>query len=201
MSSRLSKLCVSAAAMAAVFCSPVQAATENNWYIGASVGYATSSTSNISWPSGTSIKKNDTGFKLYGGYQFTNIFAAELEYIDLGAYKAESSTVVGSVDVSGLGGSLVARLPMSDSIALFGKAGLLAKFTDAKSASLPTGATRYASKRTSTAPLLGVGLEYKMTPSLALRAEYNYIGSTKLDDNTNEKISNGLTSIGLRYAF
>lgn len=68
------------------------------WYIGAGVGL---SDSNIDTAvnegadelvNSINIDDNDTGWKLFGGYQLTGLLAAELAYVDLGRQSAGIGT-------------------------------------------------------------------------------------------------------------
>ena len=72
------------------------AADEKGWYLGAGYGqseaavdkakingaYVTGSYTSAS----TTADETDTGWKLFGGYQFTRNWAVELAYVDLGKF-------------------------------------------------------------------------------------------------------------------
>jgi hypothetical protein len=75
-------------------------------------------------------------------------------------------------------------LPLGQSFSLFGKAGAILKTVDASEYNdLKT--LRREVKSTKTSALLGAGVEFKVTPQLALRAEYEYLGKTPLTTNDN----------------
>ena len=71
---------------------------------------------------------SDTGLKVFGGYTFNEYFAIEASYFDFGE---ASGTIedpffgdIGfSVGVTGLSAAAVARIPVAEMFALFGKVG------------------------------------------------------------------------------
>jgi OOP family OmpA-OmpF porin len=199
MSFRLLKLSLAAGAVAACIGAPAFAAEQEGWYLGAGVGYAKNTLSNVRWFADTSEKTNDAGFKVYGGYQFNKNWAAEIEAVSLGKYTADSPNLHSSVKTSGLGVSAIGMLPLSEQFSLLGKLGVLAKFTDTKEYD-NNSSYNYSQKKTSAAALLGFGAEYRFTPDLALRAEYEYFGKSSVGEN-DSKVSNGLLSVGMRYSF
>ncbi|WDZ95972.1 outer membrane beta-barrel protein [Herbaspirillum sp. WKF16] len=169
------------------------------WYMGASAGYAQNKVSNMVFPAKASTKDGGTGFKLYGGYQFSRHLAAELEYVHFGNYRMESPTINTTSKSSGLGLSAVGILPLSSDFSLLGKLGAMAKFTKARE-TYSFDNDVYTQNSTRIVPMLGVAAEYRFTPALALRAEYQYVGRSTVGEN-NSKLENSLMSAGLRYNF
>lgn len=182
------------------------AAEQSGFYLGTGIGYSVNQLEgdNIYSKNGTE-KRTDTGFKLYGGYQFNNNWAIEAQYVKIGAYSADTKKLVdnrhGTVKASGVSVAAVGMLPLGESFSLLGKAGVMLKtvdgseYNDAKT-------FRNNFKSTKTTALLGVGAEFKVTPQLALRVEYEYLGSTALGaNNEGPKLRNDLISIGARYTF
>ena len=93
---------------------PLASAAESNWYVGAGTG----STDNDN-----SALDDDSGQKFYGGYQFTDRYALEGGYTDLGSF--DVNAVPGAdVDVDGLQFAGVATYSLPNNFALFGKAGV-----------------------------------------------------------------------------
>jgi len=113
-------------------------ATPQSWargpfYVGASAGWSDIDTE-IAFPglitSGTADGKN-TGYKIFGGYEFNPYFGVEISLVDLGKVKYSGSylgvpVTGGKVDVVGLNGSAVGIVPVSQSFSLFGKIGIFA---------------------------------------------------------------------------
>jgi OOP family OmpA-OmpF porin len=82
------------------------------------------------------VDQSDTGFKVFGGYNFNQNFAVELSYFDLGEASASFEDVdFGRIDVdagiSGFSGSVVGSLPVSDTFSVFAKAGFASYDIDA----------------------------------------------------------------------
>src|SRR5437016_4828755 len=65
--------------------------------------------------------KNDTSFRLFGGYQFTRNIAAELAYADLGKIKFTGG---GEVAVTAWDLSGVFSWPLANQFSVFGRLGL-----------------------------------------------------------------------------
>lgn len=69
------------------------------------------------------LNDTDTGFKAFGGWQFTPNLAVELAYVDLGTYGPAGNTF----DQYGVSAQFVGLVPLGQSgVSLFGKAGLFA---------------------------------------------------------------------------
>lgn len=185
-------------------------ASAQGFYIGGSVGKSNID-DDIAGPglitSGT-VDGKDTGFKLYGGYQFNQYFAMEGGYVDLGTatYSGTfggSPVTGGKIDIWGLGFFAVGIWPVSSDFSLFGKLGFLsweAKWSDV------TGGTSFSSTDSGSDLAGGIGLTYHFTKNLGARVEWerfkagggedflgfpNATGSAKID----------LLSVGLVYKF
>jgi OOP family OmpA-OmpF porin len=94
-----------------------QADTQPGFYAGAGIG-TTSVGDDIS-----GVDDNDTGFKIFGGYNFTQNWAAEVSYFDLGEASVSGGGASASFGVTGLSASVVGRLPVSDMFAVYAKLG------------------------------------------------------------------------------
>lgn len=119
-----------------------------------------------------SVDDTDSGFKLYGGYQFTNNIAVEAGYADLG-----EATINGNVglpftskfEASAIFVDAVGTLPLSNEFALLGRAGLA--FTKAE-LSVGVAGVSVAEKEDDVSLKLGLGAQYSFTKNVALRAEW-----------------------------
>jgi OmpA-OmpF porin, OOP family len=123
--------------------------------------------------SGT-VDGKDSGFKIFGGYQFNQHFGVELAYVDLG--KASYSGMFlgapvtgGSVDTTGLNFSVVGILPLNPSFELFGKIGF---FTWEAQARDTTGGVPFSGKAEDTDVSFGIGASYNINRNLSVRAEW-----------------------------
>lgn len=84
---------------------------------------------------GIDFDDSDTGFKVFGGYNFNQNFAVEVSYFDLGEASGSFDDFLGpvtfDVGVSGFSASAVGVLPLSDMFSLFGKLGYASYDIDA----------------------------------------------------------------------
>ncbi len=115
-------------------------AADSGWYAGVSLGQSkvdaktgqlkseleALGATNVS----TTLDDTDTGLKLFGGYQLNKNLGFEAAYVDLGSYvgNATYATLAGSPyrsnsDAEGFLLSVVGTLPVSDTVAVFGKIG------------------------------------------------------------------------------
>lgn len=96
------------------------------------------------------------------GYQFNRYFALEAEYIDFG--KFGSDDVDGKLKAAAL--SVIGRIPLTDSFGIYGKAGAFAPSFDVSA---------FDEKKTydKMSPLVGAGVDFRVTPHLSAFAEYN----------------------------
>jgi OOP family OmpA-OmpF porin len=139
-------------------------------YLGAGVGgtQAHIDTSGING----SKDESDTGWKVFGGYQFHRNIAVEVGYYDLG--KASFGGTVGTTPVGGSfrttagAASVVGILPLGD-FALFGKLGVA--YSEQKTNVTVGAASGSATDRT-TNVAYGLGVRYDVTTNIGVRAEW-----------------------------
>ena len=148
---------------------------------------------------------DSTQWRVQLGYEFNKNFAVEGGYIDLGRakYRATYAGGAASGELKSGGADLVllGKLPMSDDFSIFAKAGFVAAKT--KSTLLASGAGAAASGKASDneiAPLIGVGIGYKLTDSLELRTEFDRVTGLGKKGKTGTMDSNML-SLGVAYHF
>src|SRR5262245_18727725 len=107
-----------------------QAGARGPFYVGASAGRSDID-EEIAFPgliaAGTVDGKN-TGYKIFGGYEFNQYFGVEVALMDLGKAKYSGSflgtpVAGGKVEVVGLNTSAVGIIPVSQNFSLFGKLG------------------------------------------------------------------------------
>jgi OOP family OmpA-OmpF porin len=98
---------------------PVASASQSNWYLGAGTGSSEADESALD---------DDSGTKFYGGYQFTDRYALEGGYTDLGSFDINTpfpgSPGGGDVEVDGYQVAGVASFSLPNSFSIFGKAGV-----------------------------------------------------------------------------
>lgn len=114
------------ATVALVVGAAANAATQEGFYVGAGFGQASAE------DDATGFDEDDTGFKVFGGYTFNRYVGAEAAYFDGGEMSQDFGGGL-SIDAqfTGLNFSLLGRLPLNDSFAVFGKAGFATYDIDA----------------------------------------------------------------------
>lgn len=196
MNSSIFTMSIGACLLAASTYASAAIPEKEGWYLGAGIGYSHYKATKIGEVFKDGNQKNSgTGMKLYGGYQFDNIWAVEFEYVDFGKYTNKIPQAELSVRSSGIGISGIGTIPLSSEFSVFGKLGAFTKFSKAQLQSTD-GVERNQDKNTSTVPMVGLGTEYHFTQNVSLRAEYEYFGKDK-----EMKMTNDLLSISVRYNF
>jgi OmpA-OmpF porin, OOP family len=145
-----------------------------------------------------------TGVKAFGGYQFNRNFAVEGGVFSLGKFGYHATTTpTGTLDgqarVRGLNLDLVGTLPITDSFAVFGRAGIT--YAEARDRFSGTGAVVVNNANPSERAAnwkAGVGLQYAFTPALSVRAE---LERYRINDAVGNKGDIDMASIGLVYRF
>lgn len=207
----LGALGISAIALAAA---PLALASPLGWYAGANIGQSRAKiadgeiANNLQAQGFTSSSiSNDsqgTGFKLFGGYQFDRYFAVEGGYFNLGDFGYSATTVPagtsrGRIALQGLNVDAVGILPITRRFSAFGRVGVT--YVDARDAFSGTGAAYAPSSNVNRHEInykYGVGLQYALTHSLALRAEAERY---RVKDAIGNNGDVDLISAGLVYHF
>jgi OmpA-OmpF porin, OOP family len=114
------------AALGLMAATAAQADTQPGFYAGAGIG-STKVGDDVS-----GVDDSDTGFKVFGGYDFNQNFGIEVSYFDFGEASVDEGGASASVGVSGLSASAVGRLPVSDMFSLYGKLGFASYDVDVK---------------------------------------------------------------------
>ena len=190
------------------------AAQDAGWYGGANLGRsgatiddARINSSLLGSGFGSSVIVDDdrsTGFKAFGGYQINKNFAVEGGYFDLGNFGYTATTVPagtldGRIKLRGLNLDLVGTVPLSEKFSVFGRAGM--NYAQARDSFSGTGAVQVANpnpRKNDTNYKLGLGLQYALTESLAVRAEAERY---RVNDAIGNRGHIDLVSVGLIYRF
>lgn len=198
----------------AVITSQFAMADDTGWYAGANVGQSRAKidderiSRNLLGSGFTSISINDddrdTGYKIFGGYQFNKNFALEGGYFDLGKFGFTATTVPagelnGNIKLKGLNLDAVGILPITEKFSAFGRVGV--NYAEAKDSFTGTGAVRVTNPNPSkrdTNYKFGLGVQYALTESLAVRAE---VERYRINDAVGNKGDIDLISAGLVYRF
>jgi len=193
---------------------PYAVADDSGWYVGANVGQSRAKIADDRITSGLlagglstrsiSDDDRDTGYKLFGGYQFNRFFAVEGGYFDLGKFGFTANTVPagtlnGNIKLKGVNLDLVGLLPITEKFSAFARGGV--NYAQAKDSFSGTGAVLVTNPNPSkkdTNYKFGLGLQYAFTESLAMRAEAERY---RINDAVGNKGDIDLYSVGLIYRF
>ncbi|MDP2877168.1 MAG: outer membrane beta-barrel protein, partial [Holophaga sp.] len=198
----------------ALIASPFAVAQDSGWYLGGNVGQSNSKIDEERITSGllglgfttTSFKTytHDTGFKVFGGYQFNKYFAFEAGYFDLGKSSFTSVTVPagslnGEIKLNGFNFDMVLNLPFTEKFSVFGRLG--ANNANASDTFTGTGFVDVVNPNPSkrdTNYKFGGGLQYDFTKTFGMRAEAERY---RINDAVGNKGDVDLLSLGFLVRF
>lgn len=167
---------------------------DNFFYLGAKGGWV--KYQNACEAQAIDCDSNDGAWGGFVGYQFHRNWGIEAGYNDFGqavaTYPESGMVNEYTGTMKGWEFSLKGNLPLTENLDLFGKAGTLKWDGDNR------GPYSYKSDD-DWAPMVGVGLEYKLTPSWVARIEYQYFDSVGSEQLGGSNIH--FTSLGLSYRF
>ena len=206
------------AAVLAVSATATAHAQSTSWYGGVSLGQSKSNVSagevtdflrSLGYGSpSTSADDKDQTYKFLLGYRFSPNVAIEGFYADLGKYGTRSTVTTptaGSVSADykakGYGVDVVLSAPITQAFSVYGRLGAMQAKTEATFGS--TGSVRLLNlggSKTKAGQHYGVGLQYEVTPVIALRGEvetYRKLG----DDSTGGELKVDVVSVGAIFRF
>jgi OOP family OmpA-OmpF porin len=117
---------------------------------------------------------SDTGFKVFGGYQFMKYLGVELEYLDGGTVEDFGT----EIDVSGFNLSGMGILPVGEKFNLFAKLGMIFWDADVSGGGSDSGEDFS----------WGIGAGYSFTDQFGMRLEYQ---GFEIEDADGDMISLG----------
>jgi OmpA-OmpF porin, OOP family len=157
------------------------AVAQNDFYAGASIGQAT-----IDACSGiTSCDDEDTGWKIFGGWEFNSNLAFEAAWVDFGEIDGSIDGLKVSAELDGLSLAAKGTLSLNDQFGLFGKFGMI--MWDLEGGGAASGIDDDGSDL-----LYGLGAEYIFTDQLSFVAEWEWYD---IDEDVD------FFSIGVLYKF
>jgi opacity protein-like surface antigen len=138
-----------------------------------------------------------TGASLGLGYEFDKNWDAEIGYTNFGTIKSTELTTQSSFKTQTIYAAGIGKLPVTDTLSIFGKAGVAFNYSKISVVGLPL-----ESSKTNTALLLGVGLNYQFTKELAATLDYTHYGKGKVTiENETKDFKIDQVSVGLKYYF
>ncbi|MEJ6001190.1 OmpA family protein [Paucibacter soli] len=200
------------ASLGALLASGPALAQEQGSYVGLGVGQSSAKLNDAAMASsvlgsGFGISalerdRRDTGYKLFGGWQFNRYLALEAGYFRLGEFSSVASTVPSGglnthIKMQGVNLDLVATLPITDSLSALGRVGGTyarnrAEFVGSGAAS---GINHEQRARGSNAKY-GAGLQYAFSPSFLVRGE---VERYRMNDTTGGHGNVDLVSVSLVF--
>ncbi|HKQ25592.1 MAG TPA: outer membrane beta-barrel protein [Burkholderiales bacterium] len=132
---------------------------------------------------------SDSGFKIFGGYQFNPNFAFEVGYYDLGEAKLSGTdsflgSTTATIEASGFNFALVGSIPLGERFELMAKAGIFRWDLDVSATSSVFGSG--SDSETGFDPMFGIGAAFNFSKNLGLRVEYEKFLDVGDEDTTGE---------------
>lgn len=173
----------------AVFSCSVFAAEDVGPYVGGNLGVTSIKTANEQQKlvndlvaagftsASMGMDQASTGFKVLGGYRFSENFAAEAYYASLGTYKFTVATTgpaasgSGEMKMTATGVDLLGMFPFSSAHTGYVRVGY---FQGTGDATITVGGASSSSSSKGSDFKVGFGDEWKITPALRLRGEFEY---------------------------
>lgn len=129
-----------------------------------------------------------TGFRIGGGYHFTQNLGVEVNYAESG-----NGTLGGqSYKATSLQAGAVNTWHVNDAFGLYAKLGLTANKL--------TGAATTGCSCSKTRVMFGTGAQYNVTKNVGIRLEYDFLGDTTTNRVGNNIAANNM-SLGIVYDF
>jgi len=179
-------------------------AQAENWYAGASVGQSKADIDlTCDLDISCSKDEDDTGFKIFGGYEFNPNGAIEFGYVDLGKFKASGKdSFLGNASLdwepSGFTFAVVGTLPIGQNFGLTGKVGIFFWDMDLHARSSVFGSGSDSDSGTDLT--YGLGLKYDFSKTFGMRAEWERFQDVG-DSNTTGQSDIDLFSVGVVFKF
>ncbi len=161
-------------------------------YVGVSAGRAEGKLSADDF----SFKDNDTGYKVFGGYDFDNIFGVQAGYVDFGSGEGTFAGDTLSVKPKAFYVAGTATYNIDPQFSLSAKVGASANRTKFNGTVDGASGERTINKTTA---MFGVGAAYNFDKNFSVLVEYENFGKAVDENGTSLKTS--LISAGVRYKF
>lgn len=198
-------LAISGFALASVAQAAPQA---NTFYLGAKAGWASFhdglSQFDAKYGNEYGVHRNSVTYGVFGGYQITDNFAVEAGYDFYGrAFGREHIKHEKTKHTAhGANLSLKASYPVLETLDVYGRVG--AALVRSDYSDYTRGVQGEQTHKLQVSPVFAGGVEYAITPELAVRAEYqwlNNVGKMPKEASFDYRPDVGSVSVGLSYRF
>lgn len=169
-------------------------------YVGAGVGQASYDVGDTTGIVAPRVDDSDTGFKLYGGYQFTPNIAVEAGYADLGEARL-AGIVLGipfdsSFEASALYADVVGTLPLGSGFSVFGRLGVAMTFAELNVATAGGSASVDDDEGN---VKFGLGAEFAFSRDVAMRLEWERYVDVGGDNTGESDVDLAGVSLNVRF--
>jgi OOP family OmpA-OmpF porin len=161
----------------------------NGFYVGGAFGQTSADIDGASmqgFGSSVDVDDTDTGYKLFGGYNFMKHFSVEAGYVDVGesSIDATAGTLTSSMtaEADGFSASAVGILPIGERFNVFAKYGFYQ--WDAEVTASMTGLGSFSASDDGTDPTYGLGFGWNVSERSNLRFEADRYELDTLDVDT-----------------
>jgi len=147
-------------------------ALAQGWYVGIGAGQTNMEVvPSADTGTGESIDDSDTAFKVFGGYGFSNNFAVEFGYADLGEFTQRNPASSFNVDIesSAIFAELVGSAKIHDRVDVFAKLGVA--YWDTELTVFGSGVSASGDEN-SLDPVIGIGFDFRVGEQLGIRLEW-----------------------------
>lgn len=184
------------------------------WYIGGGIGGARATidqnritqslTANgASMSAFTKDERDGPAFKLFAGRQLNRYLAIEGGYVDLGSFGFNATTSDGALNgqaaFRGVNLDLVGQWPLTERLSVLGRVGVnYVKTSTRFSGNRLNAVTGPEASERKAGLKAGLGLEYKLSEALAMRAE---VERHRVNDAVGNRGDVDMVSVGLVYKF
>jgi OOP family OmpA-OmpF porin len=146
--------------------------------------------------SGLTLSENSTGFKVFGGYQFTPMIGAEAGYVDFGKATISADGASLSAKPQSFYAAVTGSVPVTGQLSAFAKLGVASNRT---TVSATMDGQTDSEKFRQTSAMFAVGASYAVNARLSIVAEYENFGKVLKEEGSTLKVD--ALSIGVRYKF
>ncbi len=132
--------------------------------------------------------EDETAMSIAYGMAMSPNVDVELGYINFGKFEETFSFGTASLKAHGVYAAAIGKLPVAENLSLLGKVGLIYAYSDYKEIG-------YEESEDRTAPLAGVGLEYRFSQDWAAGVDYTYF------QRTAREINHAALQVSVKYGF